>query len=207
MILAERAGIVVLAFLIGSLPFGLFVSRLFYRTDISKEGSGNIGAANVLRTLGRPAGILVLLLDAAKGFGPTYFANDRVGLGLALLAGLSAILGHCYSPWLRWKGGKGVATELGVLFALAWPAGVVFVGVWSVIVIACGYASVGSLVASLSSIPTLWLFDGVWAGLYGVVVCALIVWRHRENLRRLRAGRENRLIGASRSASNPGGLK
>ena len=207
MILAERAGIVVLAFLIGSLPFGLFVSRLFYRKDISKEGSGNIGAANVLRTLGRPAGILVLLLDAAKGFGPTYFANDRVGIGLALFVGLAAILGHCYSPWLRWKGGKGVATELGVLFALAWPAGVVFVGVWSVIVIACGYASVGSLVASLSSIPTLWLFDGGWAALYAVIVCALIAWRHRENVQRLRAGRENRLIGASRSASNPGGLK
>jgi len=199
-------GIVIAAFLIGSLPFGMLVSRL-YRKDISKEGSGNIGAANVLRTLGRPAGIIVLLLDAAKGFAPTYVAMDRWGLGLALAVALAAILGHCYSPWMRFKGGKGVATELGALFALAWPAGVVFVGVWSVIVFASGYASVGSLVASLSSIPTLWLFDGGWAALYAVVVVALIGWRHRENLRRLRAGRENRLIGASRSASNPGGLK
>jgi glycerol-3-phosphate acyltransferase PlsY len=199
-------GIVILAFAIGSLPFGLLVSRLFYRKDISKEGSGNIGAANVLRTLGRPAGILVLLLDAAKGFGPTYLAQDVGSLGLALAAGLAAIVGHCYSPWLRGKGGKGVATELGALFALAWPTGIVFVGVWSVIVVACGYASVGSLVASLSSIPTLWLFDGGWAALYATVVVALIAWRHRENVRRLRAGRENRLIGASRSASNPGGL-
>ncbi|MGH7662021.1 MAG: glycerol-3-phosphate 1-O-acyltransferase PlsY [Vulcanimicrobiaceae bacterium] len=200
------AGIVILAFAVGSLPFGAIVSRLFFRKDISQEGSGNIGAANVLRTLGRPAGILVLLLDAAKGFGPTYFAQDVGGLGLALAAGFAAIVGHCYSPWLRWKGGKGVATELGVLFALAWPAGVVFVGVWSVIVIACGYASVGSLVASFSSIPTLLLFDGGWAALYAIVVVALITWRHRENLRRLRAGRESRVIGASHSASNPGGL-
>ncbi len=206
MSLAEHAGIVILAFVAGALPFGLLVSRLFYHTDISKEGSGNIGAANVLRTLGRPAGALVLLLDAAKGFGPTFLAMDRVGIGLALAAGFAAIAGHCYSPFLRGKGGKGVATELGVLFALAWPAGAVFVGVWIVTVIACGYASVGSLVASLSSIATLWLFGGGWAALYAAVVVALIAWRHRENLRRLRTGRENRLIGPSRSASNPGGL-
>lgn len=202
----ERLGIVVLAFLLGSLPMGVLVARLFFRTDIRKEGSGNIGAANAMRTLGRGAGALVLLLDALKGFGATFLAQDVGGLPLALIAGWAAMLGHCYSPWLRFKGGKGVATELGVLFALSWPAALVFVGVWAAVVLACGFASVGSLLASLSSIATLWLFVNGWAALYALLATVLVFWRHRENVERLLHGRENRLIGASRSASNPGGL-
>jgi glycerol-3-phosphate acyltransferase PlsY len=206
MIVLERLGIVAGAFLLGSLPVGLIVARIFYRTDIRKQGSGNIGAANAMRTLGRGAGAVVLVLDALKGFAAAFFAQDVGGLPLGLIAGWAAILGHCYSPWLRFKGGKGVATELGVLFALSWPAGLVFVGVWGAIVLASGFASVGSLVASLSSIATLWLFLNGWAALYAVLVSALIFWRHRENIERLMRGRENRVIGASRSASNPGGL-
>jgi len=202
----ERLGAVVLALLLGSLPMGVIVAKIFYRKDIRKEGSGNIGAANAMRTLGRGAGALVLLLDALKGFAAAYVAQDVAGLPLALIAGLAAILGHCYSPWLRFKGGKGVATELGVLFALSWPAGLIFVGVWGAVVLSCGYASVGSLLATLSSVATLWLFVNGWAALYATLVTALIFWRHRENVDRLVRGRENRLIGASGSASNPGGL-
>ena len=198
-------GIVVLAFLCGSLPMGLIVSRVFYRTDIRNQGSGNIGAANAARTLGRGAGALVLVLDALKGYVPALIAQQAGGLSLALIAGFVAIAGHCYSPWLHFRGGKGVATELGVLFALAWQAALIFMAVWALAVLATGFASVGSLLASLSTIATLWYFTDSRGAIYAVCTCALIAWRHRENIQRLAAGRENRLIGASGAASNPGG--
>jgi len=201
----KEAGIVILAFLLGSLPFGLIVARVFFKTDIRAQGSGNIGAANAARTLGKSAGALVLILDALKGFAPTVLAQDVGGISLALVAGFAAIVGHCYSPWMRFRGGKGVATELGVLFGLAWQAALIFIGVWIVAVLATGFASVGSLLASISTIGSLWLFLDVRAAIYAACVVAIIAWRHRENIRRLFEGRENRLIGASRSASNPGG--
>ena len=196
--------LVVFGFLLGSVPAGVLVSSLFFRKDLRAAGSGNIGAANAMRTLGRGAGAAVLLLDAAKGFIPTIVAHSVAGLPLALAAGFAAIVGHCYSPWLRFKGGKGVATELGVLFALSWQAALIFMGIWGLVVAAAGYASVGSLSASLLSALTLWVFVDVRAAIYGACAALLIVWRHRENLQRLREGRENRLIGASSSASNPG---
>jgi glycerol-3-phosphate acyltransferase PlsY len=201
----KEAGIVILAFLLGSLPFGLIVARVFFKTDIRAQGSGNIGAANAARTLGKSAGALVLILDALKGFAPTVLAQDVGGISLALVAGFAAIVGHCYSPWMRFRGGKGVATELGVLFGLAWQAALIFIGVWIVAVLATGFASVGSLLASISTIGSLWLFLDVRAAIYAACVVAIIAWRHRGNIRRLFEGRENRLIGASRSASNPGG--
>ncbi len=201
----KEAGVLVLAFLLGSLPFGLIVARVFFKTDIRTQGSGNIGAANAARTFGRGAGALVLVLDALKGFVPTIFAQNLGGLQLALFAGFAAIVGHCYSPWMRFRGGKGVATELGVLFGLAWQAALIFIGVWILAVVATGFASVASLLASLSTIGTLWLFLDVRAAIYAACVVAIIAWRHHENIARLLEGRENRLIGASRSASNPGG--
>jgi acyl phosphate:glycerol-3-phosphate acyltransferase len=194
----KEAGILVLAFLLGSLPFGLIVARVFYRTDIRTQGSGNIGAANAARTLGKGAGALVLFLDALKGFVPVFLAQYVGGLPLALGAGLLAIIGHCYSPWMRFRGGKGVATELGVLFGLSWPAALIFIGIWAVTVWSTGYASIGSLLASISSIAVLWLFLDVRAAIYAVCAVAIIVWRHRENLQRLYEGRENRLSKARR---------
>jgi glycerol-3-phosphate acyltransferase PlsY len=202
----ENILIVIVAFFMGSLPTGAIVAKLFYRTDIREVGSGNIGAANMLRSLGRGPGVSVLLLDALKGFVPTICAHYLGGVVVALVAGFAAIIGHCYSPWMGFKGGKGVATELGVLFALSWQAALIFAGIWALVVWATAFASLGSLVASFSSILTLWLFLGASAAIYGLCVTALITWRHRENIRRLREGRENRLIGASGSASNPGGL-
>lgn len=198
--------LVIAAFVIGSVPMGPIVAKLIYRTDIREVGSGNIGAANMLRSLGREAGVSVLLLDALKGFVPTICAHYLGGVGVAFVAGFAAVAGHCYSPWMGFKGGKGVATELGVLFALSWQAGLIFMAIWALAVWATGFASVGSLIASFSAILTLWLFLGAGAAIYGLCVTALITWRHRENIRRLREGRENRLIGASGSASNPGGL-
>jgi len=109
--------------------------------------------------------------------------------------GFAALLGHCYTPWLKFKGGKGVATHLGVTFALAWPAGLVFIAVWLATAVSSGYASAGSLAATLIGILALGYFAGPVGAVYGIAATALIFWRHRENIKRLRAGTENRMFG------------
>jgi len=206
------------AFVVGSIPFGLLVGRAFFKTDIRAGGSGNIGAANALRTLGRSAGLAVLVLDALKGVVavvvawqlllrvPLYLAayGARIEIdaasgpifALVPLAGIAAVLGHCYTPWLRFRGGKGVATFLGATIALAPASGLAFVAVWLAIVIATGFASLGSMLGALAAGIVL-IATGVRYGDSGIVFVVLsvltIVWKHRENLGRLRAGTENRL--------------
>ncbi len=186
---------VVVGFFAGAIPFGVLVSRAFYGTDIRSSGSGNIGAANALRTLGKRGAIAVLVLDALKGFVPAYAAMALGGTIPAALAGLASVVGHCWSPFLGFKGGKGVATLFGTLFALWSPAAAAFAIVWISVVLASGYASAGSMLASLAMAPVLWF--GVipsWVGLvYGLASAVVIVVRHRENLERLRHGTENRL--------------
>lgn len=184
---------VVVAFAVGSVPFGVLISRAFYGTDIREAGSGNIGAANALRTLGRRGGVVVLALDALKGFAPVLAAGALGGPLAASAAALAAVVGHCWSPFLGFKGGKGVATAFGALFALWWPAGLAFVVVWIAAVVATGYASVGSMLASIAMAPVLWFGLGPIGLAYGILSAILIVIRHRENLERLRRGTENRL--------------
>ena len=184
---------VVVAFAVGSVPFGVLISRAFYGTDIRQAGSGNIGAANALRTLGRRGAIVVLALDALKGFAPALAAGALGGPLAASAAALAAIVGHCWSPFLGFKGGKGVATAFGALFALWWPAGLAFVVVWIAAVVATGYASVGSMLASIAMAPVLWFGLGPIGLAYGILSAILIVTRHRENIDRLRRGTENRL--------------
>jgi glycerol-3-phosphate acyltransferase PlsY len=201
----------VLSFLAGSIPFGYLIGRFFYRTDLRTSGSGNIGAMNALRTLGRAGAIAVLLLDAAKGFVPVFLAT-RAGTfdfhltgsyfvvghmhgydALGALCGIAAILGHCFSPWLGFKGGKGVATSFGVIGAMSWPALLCVIAVWVVAVALVRYSSVGSMAANLASPFALFAFTRSWAfALYGVAAGLLIVWAHRENIARLRSGTENR---------------
>jgi glycerol-3-phosphate acyltransferase PlsY len=183
------------AFLVGSIPFGLIVARLFYRSDIRERGSGNIGAANALRSYGRAAGIAVLVLDALKGFFAAWVTTPFGGAGPEAAAGLCATLGHCYSPWLNFKGGKGVATWLGVLTALQPLAALAFAAVWLAVVIPSRYASLGSLTATVVSGAVLWWLEGQ-APVIGVVAflaTALIFWKHRENIARLRAGSESKI--------------
>jgi len=232
--------LVVLApFVIGSIPFGLIVGKI-YGVDIRQQGSGNIGAANALRAYGRFGGGLVLTLDAAKGFVaaaavPIAYANlggsfswcnvwpyvqypgfcdigAAYDLGnltnLVPLAGLGAVVGHCYSPWLQFKGGKGVATFLGMIFALSWTSALIFVTVWLAIVVPTRFASLGSIVASIVTPVVLWftIHNFVYSGQreFGTFIAALtallIVWKHRENITRLREGRENK-IGFGRAAT------
>jgi acyl phosphate:glycerol-3-phosphate acyltransferase len=193
------------AFLIGSIPFGYLIGRLFYRTDIRTQGSGNIGAMNALRTMGSTGAIAVLLLDALKGFAPTLWAlvffRDRIDIDMegwpptsqiiAALVAAGAVLGHCFSPWLRFKGGKGVATSFGAIFAMSWPAGLVAVGGWLAGAALTRYSSVGSMLGSALAPFAIWFFTGsLPEALYGVFSALLILVTHRENIRRLRAGTE-----------------
>ena len=182
---------VVAAFLIGSIPFGYLIGRFFYRTDIRSEGSGNIGAMNALRTLGKGGGAAVLLLDALKGFFPVLFAARLGAAYLPVLVAAAAVLGHCYSPWLGWKGGKGVATSFGAIFGLSWPSGLVAAGGWIAGALLTQYSSVGSMLGSVLAPVALWAFTRSPAEtLYGILAAIFIVYTHRENLVRLRAGTE-----------------
>lgn len=208
---------VVCGFLLGSIPFGLIVSRVFFKTDIRNAGSGNIGAANALRTLGTKAGAAVLVLDALKGVVAVVITRNAwlfVPLTLRVftdhateidispvwelmpLAALAAVIGHCYSPWLRFRGGKGVATYLGATIALSWEGGLAFVAVWLAVVLPTGFASLGSMLAAVVAGAVLVATgsrygDSAFVFAFGSALA--IVWKHRENLGRLRAGTENRL--------------
>ncbi len=205
-------GIIIVAlisFLIGSIPFGYLIGRFFYRTDLRTSGSGNIGAMNALRTLGKTGAVAVLLLDALKGVIPVVAAAyifSSVDLQLSQiaqsLAATFAVLGHCFSPWLGWKGGKGVATSFGAIFAISWPAGLVVVLGWVTgALLLTRYSSVGSMLANVVAPFALYYFTRSWAeAAYGVFVALFIMWTHRENIWRLRSGTENR-ISLSRKAS------
>ena len=180
------------AFLLGSIPFGYLVGRLFYRRDIRTQGSGNIGAMNALRTLGRGGAIAVLLLDALKGFLPALWALATIGQPIAAVVAAGAVLGHCFSPWLRFRGGKGVATSFGAIFALCWPAGLVAVAGWIAGAALTRYSSVGSMLGSVLAAVALWRLGGSLAAtMYGVFSVLLILFTHRDNIRRLLAGTEN----------------
>jgi glycerol-3-phosphate acyltransferase PlsY len=191
------------AFVVGAIPFGVLVSRAFYHRDLRAQGSGNIGAANALRTLGRRGAASVLLLDACKGAFPVLVLT-RFGAPPLLVAAsaFAAVLGHCYSPFLGGKGGKGVATSFGAVWALAWPAGAAFTVLWLVVFGTTGFASLASIVASLLMPVALGLAAGVAGLAYGLASAALIVFAHRENLVRLRAGTENRFFQRGKSQTS-----
>jgi glycerol-3-phosphate acyltransferase PlsY len=187
------AFLLIAAFLIGSIPFGYVIGVLFFKTDIRKSGSGNIGAMNAMRAIGTGGAVAVLLLDALKGFLPPHFAAhfDVVpSYGTAAVA-MAAVLGHCFSPWMGWKGGKGVATSFGAIFALCWPAGLVAIGGWALGALLTRYSSVGSMLGSVLAAIGLWYFTrDPWFTAYGISAAAFIVYTHRENIARLRSGEE-----------------
>jgi glycerol-3-phosphate acyltransferase PlsY len=184
--------LIVVAFMIGAIPFGLLISRTFYATDLRQAGSGNIGAANALRTLGKRGAVAVLLLDALKGFVPTLGVLYLAGPIAGAAAGIAAVAGHCWSPLLGGRGGKGVATLFGSLFALWWPAGLIFAIVWLAAVLVTAYSSVASMTATAAMIPVLGFALGTPGLAFGVVATAIVFVRHKENLERLRRGTENR---------------
>lgn len=181
------------AFLLGSIPFGLVISRIFYDKDIRKSGSGNIGAMNALRTIGKGGAIAVLLLDAAKGVVPAFLAMQWLhDTRLAALVAACAVLGHCFTPWLRFQGGKGVATALGAVFALSWPVGIACIAGWLLGALATTFSSVGSMIAAAVAPFALWFAThDPWLAGFGAFVAALVLYTHRENINRIRTGTES----------------
>lgn len=192
---------ILISFAVGSIPFGYLIGYFGYRKDIREHGSGNIGAMNALRSLGKTGAAAVLALDAAKGFAPAFFVLwHGYGDVAGSLAAASAVAGHCFSPWLRGRGGKGVATSFGAIFALNGYAGAIAVLGWIAGALATQYSSVGSFFGSLLAPVALYLFSygSIAETLYGIFALALIAYTHRENVMRLREGTENpiRLSGA-----------
>jgi glycerol-3-phosphate acyltransferase PlsY len=179
-----------LAYLVGSIPFGVLIARALGLGDLRKIGSGNIGATNVLRTGNKRAAAATLLLDAAKGTVAVLAARHLAGETAAMVAGLAAFLGHLYPVWLGFRGGKGVATFLGVMLALAWPVGLLACATWAAVAAAFRYSSLAALAAAASA--PLWLLmlgprQAVWLAL---ALAALVFLRHRANIARLLAGSE-----------------
>lgn len=185
-------------YLLGSIPFGLLLTRAAGLGDIRNIGSGNIGATNVLRTGNKGLAALTLILDALKGTAAVVIATSVGGTyGIAilagLLAGLGAFLGHLFPIWLGFKGGKGVATYIGVLIALFWPAALVFCGVWLALAYATRYSSLSALTASIAA-PGYLLFQGERpAALLAIVMTGLLLWKHRSNIGRLLSGEEPKI--------------
>ncbi len=194
---AALVAALVSGYLIGSVPFGLLLTRAAGLGDIRRIGSGNIGATNVLRTGRRGLAAATLLLDAAKGAVAVLLAARLLGPPAALAAGLGALIGHVAPVWLRFRGGKGVATGLGVLLAAAWPVGLFSLLVWAVVAAASRISSLSAL-ASLAAAPILAAFLGeTRISLLALALAAIVFLRHRENIRRLLAGTEPR-IGAGK---------
>ncbi len=200
--------VVCVAYLLGSIPFGFLLVLLVNKEDIRAKGSGNIGATNVLRSGAKGLGILTFVLDGAKGYAAVAVA-DFLGRNqgavtqhnLAILAGLFAILGHIFPVWLRFKGGKGVATAFGVFLALCWVAALSALGLWIAILVLTRYVSLASILAAVV-LPflTLWLSPGRYGYASGVVVfvcCWIVIVKHWQNIQRLVQGTEHG-FGASR---------
>jgi len=181
-----------LGYLLGSIPFGLLLTRAAGLGDIRKIGSGNIGATNVLRTGNKALALATLLLDGGKGAVAVLIARYW-GPEMMLLAGAGAILGHLYPVWLGFKGGKGVATGLGILLALDWRLGGLACVTWLAVALIFRYSSLSALLAFLLAPIYAWLLAGPRPAAFAVFLAALVWWRHRENIRRLLKGEEPRI--------------
>lgn len=188
----------VVGYLLGSIPFGLILTRLSGLGDIRAIGSGNIGATNVLRTGRKGLAALTLLLDALKGTAAVlagYWIGAKAGLAIdgSLLAGLAAFLGHIFPVWLGFRGGKGVATYIGVIGGLVWPGAVIFCGLWLATAILTRYSSASALAASVAT-PVILLALGYRPeGLLAAIMTALLLWKHEANIRRLLKGEEPKI--------------
>jgi glycerol-3-phosphate acyltransferase PlsY len=183
----------VLGYLLGAIPFGLLLTRAAGLGDIRAIGSGNIGATNVLRTGNRTLAAATLLLDGVKGAAAVLLGLRLAGADGAFAGGLAAVLGHMFPVWLKFRGGKGVATGFGVLFAAAWPAGLGAGAVWLAVARLSRVSSAGALSAFAFAPAFAWIAGGGEIAVLILMISGLIFARHMENIRRLLAGTEPRI--------------
>ena len=183
----------VIGYLLGSIPFGIVVTRSLGLGDLRQIGSGNIGATNVLRTGNKGAALATLLLDTGKGAIAVLLARWAAGDDAAMLAGAAAFLGHLFPVWLGFKGGKGVATFLGTVLALDWRLGLAACGIWLVVALIGRISSLSALVAAALTPFLGWWLDGGRMALVTAFMAALIFIRHRANIERIMSGTEPRI--------------
>ena len=183
----------VLGYLLGSIPFGLILARVMGLGNLREIGSGNIGATNVLRTGSKSAAALTVILDGAKGAVAILLARAFAGEDAAQIAAVAAFLGHCFPIWLGFKGGKGVATFMGIWLALDWRVGIACCLTWLVAAAIWRISSVGALVAAALSIVWILLLTSGSTVALGVILAILVFWRHSTNLARIKAGTEPKI--------------
>lgn len=197
-------GALAIGYLLGSIPFGVVITRLAGLGDIRAIGSGNIGTTNVLRTGRKDLAALTLLGDGLKGT-VAYLIGLQFGPDTAALAGIGAFVGHLFPVWLRFKGGKGVATYIGVLIAAYWPVAVVFAVIWIGMAVIFRYSSLAALTASLAT-PIGLAFAGEWQLAEVFAALSVLLWfKHRGNIRRLVSGGESRIGSKGAPRSEDGG--
>ena len=181
----------VLGYLLGSVPFGIVITRAMGLGDLRQIGSGNIGATNVLRTGSKPAALATLFLDSGKGAIAVLLARWLSGDdSAAQLAGLAAMLGHCFPVWLGFRGGKGMATFLGTMLALAWPVGLLCCATWAVAFAISRISSVGALASVISVAPWTLVMGRTDLTITSLILTFVVLYRHKDNITRLRAGTE-----------------
>jgi glycerol-3-phosphate acyltransferase PlsY len=195
--IAAFVAALLLAYVMGSIPFGVVVGKLFYHVDVREHGSGNVGTTNVFRVLGKKAGVVVLVCDMLKGFVPAFIAAQflrETNPWLVIFIAAAPVVGHMYSIFLKGRGGKGVATGAGVVLALVPLAFAVIAAVWVLLIIITRYVSLASLVATLLvPVFVFALGDPLPYKIAAVLVTVFIFWAHRGNISRLRHGTENRV--------------
>lgn len=182
-----------IGYLAGSIPFGLLLAKVFGQGDIRKIGSGNIGATNVLRTGRKDIAAMTLLLDAAKAGLTGWLVQHFLGVPFGYAAAAAALIGHCYPIWLKFRGGKGVATFFGALFALVWQIGILAAVIWLATAFITRYSSLGALIACVICTVVSLFFLPQGSGVMVGVMSAIILWRHRENIARLKRGEESKI--------------
>lgn len=195
--IASLGAMMALGYLLGSIPFGIILTRMAGAGDLRTIGSGNIGATNVLRTGRKGLAAATLLFDLGKGALAIAIA-EAISPGAGPYAALGAFFGHLYPIWLKFNGGKGVATLLGIAIALYWPLGLVFALVWLAVAFASRYSSLGGIMAAVAMPVAAWWFGKEQALWVFVVTLVFVVWKHRGNIQRLMAGTEPR-IGKSKA--------
>jgi len=183
----------VIAYLVGSIPFGLLLTRLAGHGDLRRIGSGSIGTTNVLRTGNKPLAGLTLLLDAGKGALVVIVVGGLYGPDLRYFAAIAVLLGHIFPVWLAFRGGKGVATAFGALLGLAWPAGLAALATWLLVAVIFRYSSLAGLVAITLSPIYGWVLGDPQIGGIAIIYAVLVWLRHLGNIRRLLRGEESRI--------------